>query len=241
MRVHVAILSLGALVLAIPAAATNPNAPRSQSSVVLDNFACYAARFSQFASRSVTLTDQFGSRRTLIGRPPTLCSPASVNGSEIHNGKAHLTCHPVAVGSLKAISVEVKNRFGALRMSVRRMELLCVASSAATGGALRPPPTTLDHFTCYSIRPRQSFPPRTVVVADPFHKSKTSDKVVGARGVCVPARVNHSRRLQHGLLVCYEVGSRATSRAVAVRSRFGLLTASPGARSQLCIRSVRVD
>jgi hypothetical protein len=225
------------LLLELAAVARTGSTPSVQTSEGLGNFACYAPRFSEFLSRSVRLSDQFGNRTTLIGRPLLLCSPASVNGSRIHNRVAHLTCYPVPMRRQTTRTLRIKNEFGTLRVALRPMQLLCVASSAAAGGPLHSPPKTLDHFTCYSVEQRSKFRVRAAVTVDPFHKNKTSDKVIGAKELCVPARVNGSTRLQKKPLLCFDVDSHARSRTVVVRNRFGIFTASSGTRTRLCLRS----
>lgn len=209
------------------------------SAAVLGNFGCYSATFSEFVTRKVALADLFAKQTALVGRPMTLCSPADLNGQGIGDQRAHLTCHPLKAATRAIPSVRVRNQLGLLTVAVLRLQTLCVPTSTATGGgALAPPPTTLDSFTCYSIK-RVAFKQRDVVLRDEFGTS--TDRVIAPNSLCAPASVDGSRRLQTRVLACYRVDSLTKGRPVVARSRFGLLTPAPGLRGQLCLPSVRLS
>jgi len=245
MRSLFAVICVAAVVAAMPTAGgatrSTPSVGRSESAFVLGKFACYPARFSEFATRQVKLTDQFGKRTTaLVARPDTLCFSASVNGwASNADPRAHLTCHPIQAAPTKEIGIRVTNQFGAPAMTVLVRRTLCVPSSAATGGALGPPPKTLDNFTCYSIRPGEPFKQQLAAVADQFVTTETKDFVIAPNSVCAPAMVDTSRPLQSLLLTCYGIKSVAKARSFVVRSKFALLKASLGTRGQVCVPSVK--
>lgn len=77
-----------------------------------------------------------------------------------------------------------------------------------------------------------------VTVADGIVRSV--DELGSLIGVCAPASVDGSKIVQSRLLACYRLESPASARPAIVRSRFALLKASPGLRSQLCVPSVRL-
>jgi hypothetical protein len=200
------------------------------------NFACYSAGFNEFATRRIQLTDRFGSGTALVGRPSTLCSPASVSGVGMGERYAYLACHPIKFRLRAPISLTVSNRFGDQKLTLREALTLCVPSSTAAGGALRMPPTTLDNFTCY-LSTAGAFKKRYVLVSDAF--KATRDLVTAPTSVCAPAVIDTtSRPLQNRVLACYDIDSRVTANSILVgRSKFGLFKASVGTRDQLCLPS----
>lgn len=228
MRRLVSLAACASLVSAIPIAAGSP------SLVPLGNLACYPAAFSEFATTRIDVTDQFGSRGAIVGRPTQLCVPAVLNSRPVIDSFAHLTCHPIKLSLRASARISVKTQqFGVLTATLVRAIELCVPSSVAAGGALRPPPTTLDSFVCYSAVPSGTFAVRTAAISDRFAKGR--DVVVRPTSLCLPATVARSGPLQTQLLACYELRSVAEgSGPVIVRSKLGLLQASLSARNELC-------
>jgi hypothetical protein len=229
-----AVASLAAF-LGVPAAGAGaPTTRHAPAAIEFGSFACYAATFAEFASRSVRLYDQFGRRSATVGRPESLCFPAGVNGSSASGRRAHLTCYPLQTGvDPPRRDVDVTSTIGVLKLTVGRPLRLCVATSIATGSLLRSPPSTLDHFTCYAIRLRQQQRAATIVVA--AASSTTRDLVGAATSLCVPAGVNSPRRLQSLPLACYAVRSTARARSAVVRNLFGLFQPSLGLRESVCV------
>jgi hypothetical protein len=230
--------SLASLVACVSLVAAIP-AEGSRSVATLGNFACYAAAFTEFATTTISVRDQFGTRIAVVGRPTELCTPTAVNSRPIADSVAHLTCHPIKLALKASARITVKTQqFGVLTAKVLRAIELCVPSSTATGGALRPPPRTLDSFVCYLAVPLAAFAARTAAVSDEF--VKTQDAVLRPTSLCLPATVGTSRQLQSQLLACYELKSVAKgSGPVIVRSKLGLLQASLGARNRLCAPSTK--
>jgi len=232
MRSLAPLVACVSLLTAIPAEGSRSLAP-------VGNFACYRAAFTEFATTKISVRDQFGTRIAIVGRPTDLCAPAAVNGRPIFDSVAHLTCHPIKLALKGSARISVRTQqFGVLTATVVRASELCVPSSTATGGALRPPPKTLDSFVCYSAVPLATFATRIAALSDDF--AKTRDAVLRPTGLCLPATVGTSRRLQSQLLACYELKSAAKgSGPVIARSKLGLLQASLGARNQLCAPSTK--
>jgi hypothetical protein len=215
-------------------------AARSLSVTRLGNFACYKTAFTEFATRKIRVKDQFGARVAIVGRPTELCSPAALNGRRIVDTVAHLSCHPAKLpGRASGRIVVSTQQFGVLNASIARATELCMPSSTARGGVLRPTPKTLDPFVCYAIVPLARFLSRGATVADEWQKSR--DTVLIASSLCLPATVGTSRPRQTMLLACYTLKSDARGSGLAVvRSRLALLQASVGARDRLCTPSTKL-
>ena len=217
-----------------------PIATDSHSLTALGNLVCYPAAFSEFATTRIDVTDQFGSRAAIVGRPTQLCVPAVVNSRPVVDSSANLTCHPIKLTLRASARMSVKTQqFGVLTATLVRAIELCVPSSVATGGALRPPPTTRDSFVCYSALPSGTFAVRTAAVSDRF--ARTQDAVVRLTSLCLPATVARSGPFQSQLLACFELRSDAKGPGpVIVRSRLALLQASLSARNELCTPAIKL-
>ena len=228
-----------ALAICLFPAAVTPNA--SPSPVTAGSFACYTAAFSEFATRKISVTDQLGTRVALVSRPTNLCAPAVVNGAAIGDSVAHLTCHPIKLPANAPTRISVRNEFGVLNATLERGTELCIPSSTATGGALRPPRTALASFVCYSMRLIDRFAPRSASVADEFF-GKTRDLLLRPSGICLPASLGAPRPLESEFLACYTVKSvaRVVSRPIVVRTTLALLQASLGLRNELCQLSTKL-
>jgi hypothetical protein len=233
------VLGGAALACAIAAAAsffTPSPASAALQSPVLPSFACYETAFGPSRALSVRLTDEFGKRSTAVGAAVTLCASASIDGKAAADPKLSLACHSLEQRVLTRL-VPIVNVFGSGKATLTGDQQFCTPAAVATGGALGVPPGGLDSFTCYSVRPPGSAA-RKVAVADSF--SRSDDQLGPLTSLCAPASVDDSTVVQPRLLACYQLTSVARSQPAIVRSRFGLLKASPGLRRQLCVPSTRV-
>jgi hypothetical protein len=213
-------------------------AHHSAVAVTLGSFACYDGLFGEFTTRKVKLSDRFGTRSAIVGRPVRFCSAARVNGGTSPDPYAHLTCHPIRAPKPTPRSVTTSTRLGSLSMTIVKPLTLCAPSSTVSGGTLTPPPTSLDYVTCYSTTLGGSFSARSVTLIDKFSTSPSRDVVTSPTSLCAPTSVNTARRRGSRLLICYELRPRATSRSVAGRSPFGFFKASLEARKQVCMPTV---
>ena len=102
-----------------------------------NHFKCYRVRGKGFTQRTVTLTDQFESKNTIVLVPQLLCNPADKNGEGVPNPGGHLTCYKIkdAAGQPKFTpqNVTVRDQFAqqdfkTLRGDCRKVSYLCVPS-----------------------------------------------------------------------------------------------------------------
>ncbi|HEX6699309.1 MAG TPA: hypothetical protein VF101_01110 [Gaiellaceae bacterium] len=220
-----------ALLIALVGAGVAAQTTDSALRPVVGYFACYQAQFRSVPIRIVRTRDVFGTRSVSVGQPLSVCSPATVGGRRGSDSRTHLTCNSVAATPLAPRQWRVTSMFGTLAASVVAPSAYCAPSSAAKGGVLSAVPTTIDSYTCYSIK--AAFPsPKKVSVADEFGTS--TDTVTAAASVCIRA----STSLLSGALACYSLDSTMAARSVIVASKFGLLKGSLGARTQVCVRSL---
>jgi hypothetical protein len=212
----------------------------------LEHFACYTAPPSKkFKARSVSLTDQFGSRTTSVRRGVTLCNPAR-KGREpaVVNKRDHLRCYQTDRGPLTGVTVLLRNQFGPFQADVREPNSLCLPSTKQIVKKGNPPPPKgsfrLDHFQCYAIRPAGRFKTRTVAVRDQFGKRKLS--VSRPFQLCAPVRKNRTRvKNPVGHLVCYHAApAKKIARRVSVHNQFGGEITNTKVLNQLCVPSIKV-
>lgn len=118
-------------------------------------------------------------------------------------------------------------------------ESLCLPASKALGtGTPQAIPKHLDHFVCYTIDPSRPFQRRNARVRDQF--STSTDAILVPKTLCAPTRKNDSRLIQPRVhLVCYSDKSGARARPARVRTQFGVLRSSPGARNLLCVPTLK--
>jgi hypothetical protein len=188
------------------------------------HFKCYKTRdtsFPRFASRSVTLVDQFGSSSSSVVRPVRFCNPVDKNGEGISDPTAHLMCYQLAEGIPGPQRVVVNNQFGEQPLTVVKPETLCAPAEkdgvllSSVAGAF------LNHFKCYRVR-SSGFEERTVSMVDQFEartapivKPKLLCNPVGKNGEGIPRPDNH--------LVCYKIKPGPppfTPRDVTVEDQF---------------------
>jgi hypothetical protein len=193
---------LSALALASLIGLADPggHSAQAQASGPLDHFKCYTARETgtpRFASRGVSLADQFGTGTATVVRPKRLCTPVAKNGEALHDPTAHLVCYGLAGGASARRDVLVRNQFGDQALTVSRAESLCVpAEKNAVASSLQ-----VDHFKCYRARGR-GFSARGVTLADQFETAPLT--VVRPRLLCNPVDKNGEGILDPAAhLVCY--------------------------------------
>jgi hypothetical protein len=133
-----------------PASLCNPadkdSVPRQSNG---NHFKCYRVRGRGFASRTVSVADQFESQMATLVKPRLLCNPVDKNGEGIVDPTAHLTCYTIKGGGppFTPQDVTVMDQFAeenlqALRGECRKRSLVCVPSeknpTSPSGAFLEP-------------------------------------------------------------------------------------------------------
>jgi hypothetical protein len=221
----------------------------------LEHFKCYGLASEPFKSRTVQLSDQFGSRTAQVTQRAELCNPVQKNSEPIFNKAAHLQCYSTTGPPVNKVVV-VQNQFGSQRLMVGAPRRLCVPSKKErlrgtnlVGVQIKPKKfakiaVPIDHYQCYGvtaltpIRARQQ--PGTITLTDEFGQASVA---LGAPfEICAPAQKTLGTRvvpIQHPVrhLVCYAIKSKRVRRVVAIRNQLEtrlLLTKRPVA---LCVPS----
>ena len=172
----------------------------------LAHFECYAGDpGGTFASRRVSLRDQFGSVTAIVSKPRSLCAPARKNNEpRPANPQAHLTCYSIKVSqAFRRRTVVVTNQFQrATRMRVIAPLELCLPAGKSLNPKTTPRPVEgLDHFECYTVK-SPAFKPVKVRLADQF--GRASRVVLRPQTLCNPVRKNRGDLLHPtDHLVCY--------------------------------------
>jgi cysteine-rich repeat protein/parallel beta-helix repeat protein len=220
----------------------------------LDHFECYRSRVlePQAPIPPVQLVDQFGTLTEKVGKPTTICNPASKNGED-PGAPAHadhlegysITRRFIQQGFQPIRNQKVVNQFGTIFVDVIRPLRLLVPTAQQLVSS--PPPLAapnVDHFTCYTVR-------RTPGTAALTTHSVTLDDEFGSATVdvgrptklCAPTDKNGEdpgaeNHLAH--LLCYRI-SRPFTRVgrVFVNNQFGPGLLYPLNRDELCVPSLK--
>lgn len=214
----------------------------------LDHFMCYQAHQvgDEFHARRVHLRDQFETAWFVVDRPAGLCNPADKNHEGVMNPRAHLTCYDIHAVRHRddddddARRVVVRNQFGKERLVVTKPRTLCLpASKRLDRHDPGRPPTTLDHFKCYTAAGKAPHPGLAVRVRDEFGSSRL--KVLKPALLCNPVSKNGTK-IQHPRehLVCYTISPRELARrSVTIRNQFGRARWWVGRAETLCVPSTK--
>lgn len=220
----------------------------------LDHFECYRSRVlePQAPIPPVQLVDQFGTLTEKVGKPTTICNPASKNGEDPgapahadHLEGYNITRRFIQQGFQPIRNQKVVNQFGTIFVDVIRPLRLLVPTAQQLVSS--PPPLAapnVDHFTCYTVR-------RTPGTAALTTHSVTLDDEFGSATVdvgrptklCAPTDKNGEdpgaeNHLAH--LLCYRI-SRPFTRVgrVFVNNQFGPGLLYPLYRDELCVPSLK--
>jgi hypothetical protein len=105
--------------------------------------------------------------------------------------------------------------------------LLGTVATGASGHARATPVTfRLDQFLCYSIRPRASVEPKTVVVLDQFVPNRQETRALKLTSLCNPAsKKNGQIQYPAGHLLCYATDFEKfeTRRVSATTNEYGTI------------------
>jgi hypothetical protein len=213
----------------------------------LEHFGCYIAPTGKgFKQRSVTLTDQFGTRDAKVVRGLTLCNPFRKNSeAPVVNKDDHLRCYQTDPGKSVGMSVLLRNQFGPFTADVLGARRLCVPSTkqVVKGNNVPRPPTQrflVDHFQCYALSPSGDFTSRSFVLRDQFGKRKL--KVGKPFLLCAPSKKNGTdvRDPVHHL-VCYLARpARKVARRVSIHNQFGAELTRTKRVTEVCLPSIKI-
>ncbi len=114
----------------------------------LDRFKCYSARTAsgqpKFAPRDVTLTDEFGSKRTVVLKPFQFCDVVDANGNGTVSPAARLSCYKMkyALGESRFTrrTIGAANALASEQLSLKRPDFVCFP------GARSAPPACGDGY-----------------------------------------------------------------------------------------------
>ena len=94
-----------------------------------NHYRCYKVSEERpFATREVTLKDQFDSGRAKVVRAVLLCTPVQKNRLLPRDMRTHLVCYDTDGGAAANRAVSVDNQFGRAVLKVDSPNLLCVPS-----------------------------------------------------------------------------------------------------------------
>jgi len=201
----------------------------------IDQFACYGRAGGTARNQPVDVTNRFGSAQVALGRPSTVCNPAS-DGGPYEDDKTHLTCARLKMKShteFTPTTVGVRNRLGSANLTVLRPQSHCVpAEEPGVPGAGK-----LDEFTCYRVRASRQ-DAQELTLTDQFGNG--SVKVLRPRTLCVPtSRDGSSIKDSKANLLCYAVrdagGSASGAHEITLNGPFGTDTLRVTHRRRLCL------
>ncbi len=211
----------------------------------LDHFQCYRARTSGFDDRSVTLSDQFGSRTATVRKAIDLCAPADKNEEDptAPESPDYLTTYRISAGSFQQINgIPVTNQFGETILNIRSPKILMVPTAASQDAPPSSPDGAfLNHFTCYDVRVTNgTVPPAPgpVSVVTPFETVTVTPRK--PMRLCVKTSKNGEPLVDSRPenLLCYKAksgGGLKPAPTVFLANQFGPQTQRLGQRREICI------
>ena len=220
---------------------------RARQDVRPSHFKCYAVARKQ-VDRTVTLTDQFERKRTVVIALEALCNPVEKNGELVRDERVHLACYAIrndrGEPPFTKQRVIVRNQLGVEVLTVDRPRTLCVPSLKREGTAPPPaqpdPGALVDHFKCYEVTASGTFAQREVTLRDQF--GRTRARVLRPATLCTPVRKNAERLRQSAVhLKCYAIQDEGfePGRVVTVRNQLGVETLRVLRPRELCVPSTK--
>jgi hypothetical protein len=160
-----------------------------------DHLVCHELVPQQSATRTVQVSNQFGTRTLTVGRPLTLCAPASKSlPGEPAPGPPparldHYLCYDVSgeTPNLPSETMTAIDQFGPRTIRIDEARDLCNPVEKRRQGRPPVPITQPDiHFVCYRITSQSpSFSARDVTTRDQFGTGILRLKYL--RRLCVPS------------------------------------------------------
>jgi endoglycosylceramidase len=171
-----------------------------------DHFKCYKTRQvgQRFASRDVTLEDQFVTTNTTVVKPRRFCNPADKDGEGIGDPTAHVMCYKIKEPRFERRKVVVENQFGEQTLTVTRPDTLCLPAEKDAV----PSDLNINHFKCYKVREAKGTPkfapPHDVDLGDQFETKVT--RVMRPKYLCTPVATDGQGIPDpEGHLMCYKI------------------------------------
>jgi len=223
-----------------------------------DHFKCYKAA-EPFASRQVSLEDQFAATTATVLGPSRFCNPVDKNGEDpgAPTDPAHLNCYRIREPRFEKRDVVVENQFGEQELTVVRPLELCVPAiknCAMDCDDLLACPD-LSHFKCYKVRQPRGAPPFQEIggvrLNDQFEDKLTT--VLRPQLLCTPVNKNGEDPAapdNQDHLTCYKIKDdpgqpRFEPRTVEVQDQFVMQDLLPTRRTDcrrtrlLCVPSIK--
>jgi hypothetical protein len=215
-----------------PPTTTTPPPPRPP-----DHYLLYWTDETAQPGESLTVIDQFGTRRVQIEEAFSLLNPAEKRrtgrpAEPIRNPDDHLVCHELVPQQSANRDVRVSNQFGTRTLRVGRPLTLCAPASKSLPGEPVPgaPPSRLDHYLCYDVsNETPNLPSETMTAIDEF--GTRTIRIDEARDFCNPVEKRRDGRAAVPItqpdihFVCYRITSHSPTfqpRDVRSRDQFGL-------------------
>jgi hypothetical protein len=111
-----------------------------------EHFQCYnVEKADRLPEETITIADQFGKTRAVLGKPVLLCNPShkihNKKEFKILNQKRHLVCYNyVKQNKVKSQNLLINNQFAPDNIVSGQRELFCVPSIKKRVGPTRPRP-----------------------------------------------------------------------------------------------------
>jgi hypothetical protein len=210
----------------------------------LEHFQCYRIKDKPFDARTVSLTDQFGSRSAEVTKRVEVCNPVRKKKEPFSNRRAHLVCYTTS-GPALDIPVTIRNQFGSQQLMVHEPTRLCLPSrKKELGETLKRIQVPIDHFQCYKVSAltplyrKGDVPP--VRLRDQF-ADVPGVPVGDAVLLCAPVDKNGSK-IEHPVahLVCYQIEAPGIKVGIVIKNQFERTKLVAKLAQRLCVPSAKV-
>jgi hypothetical protein len=178
--------------LLVPAGKERAGRPAEPIQRPDEHLVCYGLPYTASADRPFAVRNQFAASTLRLGRPLTLCAPASKSVGGVPGAPPadldHHVCYDVRgeTPSFASETLHVRDQFGARTVRIDRARELCVpAEKRRTGHAPEPVRRPDELYACYRITTQTpAFAPLSVAARDQFGLRTLS--VAGLERLCAP-------------------------------------------------------
>jgi hypothetical protein len=239
---------------ATPTDTAVPTATATDAPSELASFVCYKSKPSHasppFASgTTVSVTDQFGAATAALKPPSALCVPSTIGSDELLAAEQSADLQEYRITRTDRFSavrnVTVQDRFGTLRVDLKKPLALQMPAAHGADGAPPVPTPGIDHFQCYLAAVAKGAPKFGAVSGVPFADAFGSRTVIVKKPtrLCVPADVDgHAigaeAHTQH--VMCYRIKQTTLPKFAPISPLFvndelGILTVAARQMTELCV------
>ena len=219
-----------------------------------DHYLCYKSKLTGFtAVPSVHLVDEFEDVSVAVTKARDLCTPASKNGSPVHDDTTHLVAYSFRQSTPHTRrTVGTADQFGTLFLTTTKPDTLLVPTNsdpATTPPAPDENTINVNHYKCYKVKIASGtakFPKGVQAsVADEFNAPPKLFDVRKPKHFCNPVSKNGEPvKDANAHLVCYQVKGvkgqpKHVRRTVFVNNQFGPETMTTIKESLLCVPSIK--